>query len=626
MRLPRLLGVTALALAVVAGAGAASSPVRVVEAGGAQFPFRSYVLTLPAATSLTASRLSLTENGTAVRGLSVLSAEAAKQSQFAVVLAVDASNSMRGRPIVAAMAAARAFAAHRNANQQLAIITFDGSVHVVLPFTTSSLAINAALARIPRLGEGTHIYDALERGANLISGAHVQGGSIVLLSDGADVGSIAKPGAVLSDLSARHVRAFTVGLVSSAYDPATLRRLAAQTGASYAEAASPSALTPIFDALGYQLSREYLVSYQSLAGPGAHVHVSVHVAGFPGTVSAQYVTPSLHVVSAPPYRASGIGRIVQSRLTMVLVAFVAAAIFGWGIVLVTRRRSVSLVQRVGSFVSVRRRGEADDLTAARRVDLLQKAEGAFERLRWWPRFKATLELADINASPTQIVLLTLLGTVAAMLLFYLVIGGWGIVLGFAAPFVARMIIQAKLDRKRRTFAEQVPDNLEVLASALRAGHSLVGALSVVVDNSADPSKSEFRRVIAEEQLGVPLEDALGVVVRRMDNRDLDQVALVARLQREAGANAAEVIDRVIETVRSRMELRRLVRTLTAQGRLSRWILTGMPIFLALVLPLVHHGYLDPLFNHGLGRAMLLFASLMVIAGSVVIGKIVNIKV
>ena len=83
-------------------------------------------------------------------------------------------------------------------------------------------------------------------------------------------------------------------------------------------------------------------------------------------------------------------------------------------------------------------------------------------------------------------------------------------------------------------------------------------------------------MLAEEQFGVQLEDAFKVVVERMDNQDLDQVALVARLQREVGSNSAEVLDRVIETVRARMELRRLVRTLTAQGRLSRWILTAAP--------------------------------------------------
>ena len=91
------------------------------------------------------------------------------------------------------------------------------------------------------------------------------------------------------------------------------------------------------------------------------------------------------------------------------------------------------------------------------------------------------------------------------------------------PFAVRALIRRKVDRRRADFSEQLPDNLQVLASALRAGHSLVGALSVVVEDAAEPSQSEFRRVIADEQLGVPLEDALNVVARRMESRDLEQV-------------------------------------------------------------------------------------------------------
>jgi tight adherence protein B len=259
--------------------------------------------------------------------------------------------------------------------------------------------------------------------------------------------------------------------------------------------------------------------------------------------------------------------------------------------------------------------------------LLAGAEGAFERLRWWPRFKATLELADINASPTQIVLLTGLSTAFAMFMLYVFLGVLGALLALLlTPVVVRLVIQKKLNRRRRAFADQLPDNLEVLAAALRAGHSLVAALSAVVEAAPEPASSEFRRIVAQEQLGVPLEDALGTVVKRMDNNDLDQVALVARLQRETGASAAEVIDRVIETVRARADLRRLVRTLTTQGRLSRWVLTCLPVGLAFVLPLISPGWMDPLLHRGAGQALLVLATLMVAAGSFVIGKIVDIKV
>jgi len=139
-------------------------------------------------------------------------------------------------------------------------------------------------------------------------------------------------------------------------------------------------------------------------------------------------------------------------------------------------------------------------------------------------------------------------------------------------------------------------------------------------------KSEMQRVVADEQLGVPLEDALMVVAERMESRDLEQVALVAELQREAGTSSAEVVDRVAETVRDRFELRRLVATLTAQGRMSRWIVSGIPVVLLLLLHLVNPHYLDPLTATLAGKIMLGLATTLVVGGSLVIKRIVNIKV
>ena len=155
---------------------------------------------------------------------------------------------------------------------------------------------------------------------------------------------------------------------------------------------------------------------------------------------------------------------------------------------------------------------------------------------------------------------------------------WGLLLGLAAPFVTRYIVSRKVSKMRKAFEEQLADNLDVLAGAMRTGHSTMGALSVMVDSAVEPSKTEFRRVLQDEQLGVPLDDALKVMSRRMQSKDAEQIALVMRLQREAGGNTAEVLDRVAEVIRGRMELRRLVEVLTAQARISRWILTSLPIF------------------------------------------------
>ena len=200
------------------------------------------------------------------------------------------------------------------------------------------------------------------------------------------------------------------------------------------------------------------------------------------------------------------------------------------------------------------------------------------------------------------------------------------VFGFLVPLAVFNGIKTKLTRKRKRFSDQLPDTLQVIASAMRAGHTIIGALAVVANESPEPTRNEMRRVVADEQIGVPLDVALDRTARRMDNLEFVQVALVAGLQREAGGNAAEVLDRVAETVRDRIELRQLVKSLTAQGRLSRWILTLLPPGLAGIIALLDPGYLSPLVDKPAGRAIIVFAGIMIVIGSITIKRIVEIKI
>ena len=252
-------------------------------------------------------------------------------------------------------------------------------------------------------------------------------------------------------------------------------------------------------------------------------------------------------------------------------------------------------------------------------------EQTLGRTRWWQRFKDALQFADVRVPPVQVAVATLVLTLLAMWILSLIATPLAL-FGLAVPLIVRSVIVARIARKRRAFSEQLPDNLDVLASGLRAGHSLIGALSVVVADAAEPSRTEFQRVIADEQLGVPLDVALDRVVDRMKNRDLEQVALVASVQSETGGNAAEVLDRVTESIRERHELRRLVRTLTAQGRLARWVVSGLPVVLLLAIEVENPAYVRPMFTHTIGLIVLMFGIVMIVLGSVVIGRIVDIEV
>jgi tight adherence protein B len=222
--------------------------------------------------------------------------------------------------------------------------------------------------------------------------------------------------------------------------------------------------------------------------------------------------------------------------------------------------------------------------------------------------------------------LALAGTFVIGFLSLLLSAPYLALFGLTTPFIARMRVRRKVKAVRDEFAEQFPASLQVLASALRAGHSFNGALGVVVENAHEPARSELARVLQDDRLGVMPEDAMRRLARRMANRDIEQVALLAELQRTSGGNSAEILDTVVGTIRERAEIRRLVRALTAQGRMARWILTLLPVFLTAFLWLVHPEVMADFFSSGGGQIALVVAVLMVAAGSFLIQRIVDIDV
>jgi tight adherence protein B len=520
------------------------------------------------------------------------------------------------------MKAAQAFADRRAAEQELGVVTFNRDVSVALPPTTDDTAINQVLSQQPRLAASTHLYDAVAEAVRGLEGQGISNGSVVVLSDGRDIGSSATLDQVVRLARAAGVRVFVVGLQSIRFDPAALKRLAGS--GTYADARRPQQLSGIFDALGSKLAREYLVTYQSQAEPGERVTVEMDVNGVAGTGRDSYtVRPPAAAVPPASENDSGFWR---STAAMVAAAASAALLLMLAIVVVARPRPESLPQRLARFVSVGPAVEEEEGPRVR-AGLLGKLEEAVEDHPRWKRFAQELDVAQIDTPAIKIAVGTAIATLLAVLLIG-AITGLAILapLGLLVALVVRGEINRRVKRRRTEFADQLSDNLQVVASAIRAGHSMVGAFSVVVDEASEPSRSEFRRIVNDERLGVPLEEAIRRVARRMDNRDLDQVALVATIQRETGGNTAEVLDRVIQTIRQRGEIRRLMETMTAQGRLSRVVVTAIPPVLLVAISLINPEYLRPLFHTGTGNLLLGIAAGLVIMGSLVIKRIVNIKV
>jgi tight adherence protein B len=319
---------------------------------------------------------------------------------------------------------------------------------------------------------------------------------------------------------------------------------------------------------------------------------------------------------------------LSTTVIITLTAFVAVATVVGLLSFVLRDNGPKASARLDTLVGKRRRGDTG-------ADILRKTafEGDKKSLleALTPKFLSLqkfFEQADCHIKPN-----TLLGLGAVFALIG-VTGSWlaripwffipvtGILL-FLVPFAW---VWNKRRMRLKTFASQLPDALELVARALRAGHSLGAGLHVVAEEMPAPISDEFGRVYEEQNLGIPIEDSLFAMCDRVPNLDLRFFVTSVAIQRQTGGDLAEILDKIGYVIRERYRILGQVKALTGEGRLSGIVLIALPFVLFLVMLHIQPEYVAALWTHPLGIKMSIFAIFMQILGALVIRKIVNIKV
>jgi tight adherence protein B len=198
----------------------------------------------------------------------------------------------------------------------------------------------------------------------------------------------------------------------------------------------------------------------------------------------------------------------------------------------------------------------------------------------------------------------------------------GLLLG-AAPFV--YVLHRRTQRFNK-FEQGLPEALDLMVSALRAGHSLISALDLVANEAPDPIGTEFRICFDEQNYGLELKTAMNNLVTRVPLQDLKIVITAILIQKESGGNLAEILDKAAYVIRERFRLRRQVRVHTAQGRLTGWILSFLPIVLGIGLYLINPEMMSLLWQRPLGIKLLYTSGCMTLVGALIIRKIVRMDV
>ncbi|HZQ80455.1 MAG TPA: type II secretion system F family protein [Gaiellaceae bacterium] len=273
-----------------------------------------------------------------------------------------------------------------------------------------------------------------------------------------------------------------------------------------------------------------------------------------------------------------------------------------------RRQAGYAGQRIAAYVDAPRvtAPALDDEVLTSGSRRFAASEPHLARLPGFARLRRLVERADAPLSAAELVWLGAVACVAVAVVGF-VSGAAPIVVLLLVAMVAAgawLWLAVLIARRRKAFDEQLPEFLVDVGSALRAGHAFNQALQAVADEAPSPIGNEFARVIVETRLGRALEDALADLGNRIDSRDLQFVIDAIVVQREVGGSLAGVFAIVAESVRQRQQHAMRVRSLTAMGRLSATVVLALPLVLAVLLSLVNHGYLGPLWHERQGQVML----------------------
>jgi tight adherence protein B len=242
-----------------------------------------------------------------------------------------------------------------------------------------------------------------------------------------------------------------------------------------------------------------------------------------------------------------------------------------------------------------------------------------------------LELAGVRAEPSSFVVMV--ASAASVLALVGVLLGFsngsslllGLLLAILAPIGAKVMLSMRTSKRRARFADQVDGTVQLLAGGLRAGHGLTRTVAAVANDAESPTSEELARVVNETRLGRNLAESLTVAAQRMKSADFEWVAQAVAINQETGGNLAEVLDQVGKTIRQRNEIRRQVKALSAEGRLSAVVLVSLPIGVFLFLAVVQPAYVSVFFTNVFGIIALVVSVVLLILGAIWVAFAVRVK-
>ncbi len=638
-----LVALVAVATLALPGAALAQDgpALRIDAADSSQHPQMELTVTVPAelaGTVLTGDDFTLLEGGDE-RAVTATPLDA---DALQVVLVLDTSGSMRGEPLAAAQAAARDFVRAMPTGVEIAVLGFGDAATLAAPFSTDRSSAFAAINALEARGE-TALYDALAESAAAFPAGEEARRRIVVLSDGGDTVSGATLEEAIVAVLGSGAGFYAVELPSPESDREALQRLAASTDGVVVAAGDPEALSGIFADIATELVSQYHLTYTSAANGRIDVTLTATAGGvsaastrtvvlpaapepLPVTTrpAPQAVVPPTTAAAAPPPAPPAPFVAEPSPLARpeALAAGGGFVFLALLLLFLALRGSRASVAAAAARVRNSKKRRSLLQAVAGRAALL--AEKTLETTDKGNTLNTRLEQAGIRLRPGEFALAAfVIG--AGVLAAATVLGGplVGIAVGIATVVAFRSWLSWRASKRKAAFGDQLGDTLQMIAGSIRAGYGLLQAIESAAAEALAPTSEEFSRLLVETQLGRDLGEALHALADRVESEDFRWVVEAIEIHRQVGGDLSEILETVSATIRDRTRIRRRVRALSAEGRLSAVILIALPVVVSVAISFTNPGYMAELTGTTVGRFMIGGGMTLIVLGAAWMRRIVR---
>jgi tight adherence protein B len=566
--------------------------------------------------------------------------DAQANRELGVVFVIDTSASTDNSNVLAeARKAVEAMLAKLKPNTNVAVVAAGSDALLAQGFTTDPALINQAMRSLSPAGDGA-LWEGVTRAGDAIKDRGTMLGSIVLITDGNN-----GKGTTFSTARGTAVDAgtavFVVGIDGGKLgdDP---KDLADATGGGFARSEKAADETSLLGGFTAQVNGLYAFSYQSANPKGVNdLDVVVGDASTRGSYIVGAVARGAAALAyQPPVTASGFKSLQNNfgRALAVALALLAAGLGAYAIIGIAVKDQSGLASVLQPYSEgyVARSGDDDDEedpdSGMAQTAMMQRAveftRQFAERQGFLSRVEGALERANLPLRAAEAMFFYAAGAVVVALLAAVITRSPFLVLIVvgAAVLIPPGMLNFLSSRRKRQFESMLPDTLQLLSGTLRAGYSMMQGVEAVSQEVSEPMGRELRRVVTEARLGRPLEESLDAVAERMESPDFGWAVMAIRIQREVGGNLSELLMTVADTMTQRERLKRDVKSLTAEGRISAYVLAALPVLLGFAMYGLNPDYMSALFDETIGKIALGIGVVMMIAGFLWMQAIVKIDV